>query len=112
MIRLMKTLIFSGSSDDTFGHQSDDYDNCASGEPITFQIKRGEDEDFEGLFVIGQYGIKKLPGVWSIGIAPIDEDCPLPDWEMEWSAQSYSTVLKIKVPGDCEIKCLNRAEGG
>jgi hypothetical protein len=38
---MTKTLRFEGFSDDTFGELTtrEDYDNCASGEPITFLVK-------------------------------------------------------------------------
>jgi hypothetical protein len=53
----MKTLRFEGYSDDTFGEYAvtrDDYDNCASGEPVEFLITAPSLPE-AGMVVTGQH---------------------------------------------------------
>ena len=116
----MKTLIFGGSSDDTFGEitpRGDDYDNCASGDPIEWALVSPSEDC--GMLVVGQYAPGADDG-WLIGVAPIGDDESLPPWPMRLRAanpaarneSSYSPVLEIDVPDDTEIKCLQASEPG
>lgn len=108
----MKKYIFSGRSDDTFGEyetSKDDYDNCASGEPIKFELK---DANGFGFFVAGQYS-PNGSGCWSIAVEPIDED-KYPDWEIKFVSPSdhnpcpYTMLLSIEAPDDAILTCLSR----
>jgi len=104
----MKTLVFEGYSDDTFGEYgvtNDDHDNCANGDPIVFAVHTGANPTVgEGMFVWGLYSPDGAPqatgGTWVIGIQQLNEDQPLPDWPMRWkTAESrYSPRLEIDVP--------------
>jgi len=107
----MKRLIFEGHSDDTFGEYGvthDDYDNCASGNPIIWEV-RG---DGTGLLVHGQYGCGKwpqrVPGCWVIGVQPFEDNwCGWP-MRFELADNGYSPRLIIDAPDDVTIDCLNR----
>ena len=104
----MKILKFQGYSDDTFGEYKEtgiDYDNCASGSPIRFRLDSSEGS----MLVVGQYA-RNDTSCWDIGIGQIDEDVPIPEWDMKFSAEGYSTVLTIKVPDDTTLKCLEVSE--
>lgn len=110
----MITLRFEGHSDDTFGemsHFKDDYDNCASGDPITYLVTapgiRG------GVLVIGQYARPGFDSCWQIAVAsydPLHEDLPLPEWPMriERGDRPYSPALVIDAPDDVRIRCMER----
>jgi hypothetical protein len=115
----MKTLIFGGSSDDTFGEitpRGDDYDNCASGKPIEWLIESASEKD--SLLVVGQYCPGAATG-WLIGVARADEDDGKfpPAWPIHIRPRAdgsyrctYSHALEIVVPDDATIRCLQRRE--
>jgi hypothetical protein len=109
----MPQLKFEGYSDDTFGevaHFRDDYDCCASGALIAYEVLFGD----IGIIVTGQYGgakwPKEMPAVWTVGIAPIKEDARLPDWPIQYclGESGYSAALIIDAPDGVTIRCLNR----
>lgn len=94
---------FSGSSDDTFGSNIDDHDNCASGAPIIYRLTHGDDR----LLVWGQYAPAETgAGGWVIGISPDDDvsdrgECrDLPEWPMTYrrTHRPYSAELVITAP--------------
>lgn len=107
----MKTLIFGGRSDDTFGEitpRGDDYDNCASGEPIEYRIDSAEGS----LIVFGQYCPGHAAG-WVVGIAPVEGEGDaqeIPSWpiRIRRGARCYSPEMEIDVPEDATIRCLQR----
>lgn len=112
----MKTLIFGGSGDDTFGEISsggDDYDNCSNGKPIEYLITSPQER--KELIVFGQYAPSHCGG-WVVGIAPYDPEddhAAIPDWPVRIRPPknreaSYSPVLEIDVPDDATIRCLQR----
>ena len=118
----MPTLRFEGHSDDTFGETAvfhDDFDCCANGKPIVWEVKAGD----QGLMVWGQYNgrdwPKEAPGAWMIGVQPLDADCaatgrecaPLPDWAIRFAngQRDYSPALLIDAPEGVVLRCLNRA---
>lgn len=105
----MKTFKFQGYSDDTFGEYAitnEDYDNCASGKPIQFELKT---PDGAGIVITGLYcnQINKGDG-WMIGVNTINEDKPI-DWEvsMNPSHEGYRNQLIVIAPDDAELVCLN-----
>ena len=115
----MKVICFEGYSDDTFGwfnqgnvNSGDDYDNCASGEPIMWVVE-SESTD-ECMLVFGQYCPELATG-WMIGVAKFDEkyDCPLPAWTMGFARgrKSYSPRLVIEVPDDAIVTNVVNREG-
>jgi len=90
----MTTLKFEGSSDDTFGcywNGGDvDHDDCANLSVRTIHVKAGG----QRMAVTGVYGQECM---WSIGIGPIEDDEPMPDWPMRWRFEGYSSILEIDV---------------
>ena len=109
----MPTLRFEGYSDDTFGevlHTKDDYDNCASGEPIQYLVSA----DAYEIVVTGQF-CPGHSGSWLIGVANYDPECldrDLPPWPIRFEAQSdrfrHSPALIIEAPEGVEVECLTR----
>lgn len=105
---MTKTLRFEGYSDDTFGEYGatkEDYDNCASGEPIIFKVSSKSAKD--GLFVVGHYCPGPCTG-WMIGLARLDDDDDrhLPDWPMrfERGERAYTPTLVIDAPDDATVE--------
>jgi hypothetical protein len=108
----MPTLRFEGSSDDTFGEYgltNDDYDNCASGEPIEYLVQ--DPATGMGVVVIGQHCPGSATG-WMIGAAPStdDEEC-MPDWSMRFEPNGYENRLVIQAPEGVVVRCLTRERG-
>lgn len=107
----MKTLRFEGYSDDTFGEYAtanEDYDNCASGEPIVFKVWSISAND--GLYVVGQYCPGPCTG-WLIGVARLndDDDRHMPEWPMRFERSAdknhtYSPALFIDAPDDATVE--------
>ena len=88
----MIKIRFEGRGDDTFGeveHFKDDYDNCASGDPIEYLVL--DPDTGRGLIVTWHFG----PGnsdSWMIGVANYDPeraDVDFPRWPMRIEAQDY-----------------------
>lgn len=109
----MRTLMFGGSSDDTFGEitpRGDEYDNCASGQPIEYRLDSSEGS----LIVFGQY-CHASSGGWLVGIAPVDgvDDAQaIPPWPIRIrpGERCYSPVIEIDVPDDTKLTCLQRED--
>jgi len=109
----MKTLIFGGYSDDTFGEITpcgDDYDNCASGKPIEWLVK--SESEGAALLVVGQHA-PGAAGGWLVGVAPwggSHDDAPIPAWPIRIRPgdRPYSPALEVDVPEDATIVCLQR----
>lgn len=109
----MKTYRFSGYSDDTFGEYAqtnDDYDNCASGSAIQYELKT---PDGAGIIVTGLYcnPINKGDG-WMIGVNAINEYKPVDDWTLELkpSFDGYRNQLIVTAPDNAKLRCLNGYE--
>lgn len=96
----MRTLKFYGASDDLFeieGTTKDEPDEIGCfNSPVTVWVGN---ED-EGIFITGMYAPNNSSSCWMIGISQMDEDMPLPDWEMSWGigGRGYSVELTIEVP--------------
>ncbi|MDH0520839.1 hypothetical protein U2261_10490 [Achromobacter xylosoxidans] len=113
----MPTLRFEGYSDDTFGevlYAKDNFDNCASGDPIEYLVLNPRNGD--GVVVTGQY-CPGMSGSWMIGVANYDpdlEDKDFPRWPMKLVPQDYRNgfqpSLEIEAPEGVEVKCLTRGE--
>lgn len=107
-------LTFEGYSDDTFGecaHFKDDFDNCASGEPIEFSVI--DKSTGRGLIVVGQFCPGSSHG-WLIGASVYDpegEDWDYPDgWGLRHEQNSYRGRLVVEIPdgADIEFRCITR----
>ena len=102
----MKTLRFSGYSDDTFGEWTTgiDWDNCASGKPITFKVTAGK----EALYVTGQYD-RMRNGCWDVSVSQVEED-NMPSFPMRVFFEAYSAGLEIDVPDDAAVEHMDEKE--
>lgn len=92
----MRTLKFSGASDDLFeieGSRNHEPDEQAPG---TVELK---DADGNGLRIYAEYGVAGNT-CWMIGVAPMDEDIQIPDWPMSYrlAGRGYSAELTIEAP--------------
>jgi hypothetical protein len=98
-----RTLQFYGASDDLF-----EIEGTIPGEPDEIDCWLGNkgvnaaveirDENGHGLRVTAMYAA--FEAVWNIGVEPLDEDVPIPDWPMKISLsdRGYSTLLAMEVP--------------
>lgn len=107
----MKKLIFSGSSDDLFEVEGDftDETGCYD-KPGIFKVT---DKSGDGLYVVALYAPEGINApVWAIGMAPLDEDTPLPNWQAycRLADNGYSSALTIEAPDDVEVKAVGSAE--
>lgn len=109
----MKTFRFQGYSDDTFGEYeqtNDDYDNCASGEPIQYALAT---PDGAGVIITGCYcaEINKGQG-WMIGVETENSQADLSSWQftMHPGHEGYRNSLTVVAPDDAALVCLNREE--
>lgn len=106
----MKTLVFYGYSDDTFGEYgftNEDVDNCGSGNPIHIKLVSSEG----AMVITGQYS-RFDNGCWDIAVGQVDEDIPIPAWSMEFGTaeDGYSTLLRLTVPDDTRMSWYNDTE--
>lgn len=97
----MRTLKFYGCSDDLFEIEG---------------TKRGEpDEIGEGAVevVYGDAGVRVWAiyahgetATWMIGIEPLDEDIPIPDWPIRMSlgGRGYSAEIAMDVPDGATVR--------
>ena len=105
----MPTLRFEGNSDDTFGEYgftNDDYDNCASGEPIEYLVN--DSTHGLGVVVTGQYCPGKYSVYWLIGVANYQPDKPFPNWPMRFDPDGDCNALVIEAPEGVVVRCLTR----
>ena len=92
----MKTLIFRGYSDDTFGEYGITQTDFCSDKSISCVIGRK-------LIVTGEYS-RVGGGTWDIGVSLYDEETPLPQsWNLGVSIEDISTVLSVSVPSDVTL---------
>ncbi len=105
---MTKLLKFTGYSDDTFGEERiEDYDNCASGEPIVFRVAAGT----ASMLVWGQYAPNEARGGcgWVVGVSNEEgadgDETPLPPWPMTLIQGDcpYSPTLQIEAPDGVTI---------
>lgn len=110
----MKTIQFRGSSDDTFGWSEirggrerggDDHDDCAGMSVRAFRV--ASESTGQAVIVTGVYG-QAPAGVWSVGLAPDDEDIAIPPWAASphFRTEGYSVALTLDVPDDTTIKLV------
>ena len=100
-------VTFEGYSDDTFGaywRTGDvDHDDSAAGTTRVMLVKAEGGE----LLVTGVYAPGSVAATWAVGIAPADEDAPIPDWPMAWEFSGYTAKLILDLPEDFEITLKN-----
>ena len=114
--KIMKTLKFEGASYDTFGEMGidgTDHDNCANGKPIVFKLSAEENGATEGMFIYGMYANHQMPietpGCWMVGVQNLEDDQPLPNWNIriENGSCEYSPTLLVDVPDNYELTLSN-----
>lgn len=101
---MYKTLRFEGYSDDTFGEYgitNQDFDNCASMEPIQCVV---DCKTFGRLMVIGQYSKASCNnGCWMIGVCRVERSDDFPSWNirmLQSKERKYSVTLEIDLPSE------------
>ena len=103
---MSRILKFWGASDDLF-----EIEGSAKGEPNEVDerdVIRVYDRQGNGLQVVANY---IDPGVWAIGIAPLDEDQAIPAWPMTWrleASRQYSAQLTLEAPDDAVMSLATR----
>lgn len=107
----MKIIEFSGHSDDTFGWdeydarkkrlRGDDHDDCSKGKVRVFRV---ESPSTGAVLVSGAYH-KCLTAVWTVGLAPVDEDVAMPEWATRpyFRTEGYTPVLTLTTPDDTTV---------
>lgn len=96
----MRRIEFRGHSDDTFIFGHDSHDDAGQGTVRTVIVEAGG----ERMAVTGVYGMGCM---WSIGIAPVDDDEPMPHWPMTWGFRGYSAVVWLTVPDDATVTLVH-----
>lgn len=99
----MRLLKFYGSSDDLF-----EIEGGKRGEPNEISpsscVRLFCDRTGLGMIVNATYAPAKGSPCWAIGICQIDEDKPLPDWDVKFTTGApsggYSVVLNVEAPDD------------
>ncbi len=103
----MRTLKFYGASDDLFecegtdtGIGEPDEINCYD-KSCVIEIKTRSEE---GLRVVGTYAVADN-ACWMIGIAPLDENQPIPSWTISYKNgdNGYTAELTILTPDDAVV---------
>lgn len=106
-------LFFYGASDDNFEvgiangkHRKGEPDevDCYRGNVVVQLI---DPTNGNAMLVIGEY---INPGVWMIGVAPNDEDAPLPPWPMHYEFENYTAKLNIYVPNEVVISLVTQKD--
>lgn len=104
----MRVLTFYGTSDDLFeieGTTGDEPDEIGCFQRAVAVEIRQQDH---GLIVTGQYALGGAP-TWSIGLAPIDEDQPMPDWPLSWAFEGYTAKLTVHAPDHATVRKLGKS---
>lgn len=99
----MMNLIFYGASDDLLEMEGDIQDEFEAYNGTTVKLTATDGE----MLVTAHYG-GHAP-VWSIGVAPADEDRPIPAWPMQYrlAENGYSTALIIQCPDDVTVEKIH-----
>lgn len=98
---MTKQLTFIGHSDDIFsvsinGKPEKEID--CFGKRARYKVSSGEHR----FYIIGEY---VAPGVWMIGVAPVNEGIPIPNWNIQLTnGHKYSPALKIECPDVVKIE--------
>jgi hypothetical protein len=98
---MTKQLTFIGHSDDIFSVSID-------GKPVEeidcfdrqarYKVSAGENQ----LYVVGEY---VAPGVWMIGVAPVNDGIPIPSWNIQSiNGHDYSPTLRIECQDNVKIE--------
>jgi hypothetical protein len=106
----MKGLTFYGYSDDNFAYDLDgegcDEIGCYDS-PAVWEVKTPSGE---GLLVVGHYAPLDVAGCWSVGLSQLDEDVPLPNWDISFGWEGYSVRISMVVPNDAEVTAKDKKQ--
>ena len=116
---MSRKLRFYGSGDDNFCYDVWKGNSWRGEDEIGSDTAAWIIEDFgqQGLQVVGIYAgasdAAHEGGVWSVGIAQLDEDVPLPDWPIKFSVheRAYSVALEIEIPDSAKIRAAGADDG-
>ncbi len=98
----MKTLIFSGVSDNLLEIEGDEWAEFSANGRTAVKLVSDEGQ----MIITAIYAHKLVnAGVWNIGIAPVDEGVSIPPWNFEChlAESGYSPVLTVDCPDDTRI---------
>lgn len=105
----MRELTFYGSSDDLFycdGTTGDEPDEIGCyNRPAVVKIESSEGS----VCVVGMYAPSKAASCWQVGLMPVDENIPIPQWPVKFtlneisSGEGYSAKMHISVPDDAVV---------
>ena len=101
----MRTIRFYGSSDDLVQVRDTD----SAGRVASDEFSPGDGNhgilkvavpDGEGLYVVVQY-LGHVSGTWTVGVAPLDGQHPMPGWPMVWrfGAEDHDSELAVAMQG-------------
>ena len=92
----MSEMTFQGHSDDIFEAAGEEYYA-----PFAVIVV----SDGGQLVVRADY---TQNGVWNIGVEPVDEGVPIPDWDFKIGTANngYSALLTITTPGKAPVRAL------
>lgn len=99
-----KILQFYGASDDNFCYavNGKSYDEIGCFEAKPFAVIKSESTG-EGMIITGNYSLNQTC-TWSIGVSQLEEDAPLPDWLIQFTAEGYTTKCHVEVPIDATVE--------
>ncbi len=106
----MVTIKFYGSSDDLFECEADNGFREEVGCYDSHAIYRLDHEEGR-LLVAGYYAPGGRAATWLIGVAPVDEGMPIPDWPMKFQTKhEYSAALIVEAPDGVTISAYEDDE--
>lgn len=97
----MKTFVFYGYSDDCLEIEGAERQEKSAPDGCAWVVLRSPSEG--SLIVGGVYSPSPLSDTWLIGVCPIAEDAPIPQWRFSYATHRYSTELTIQCPDDTEL---------
>ncbi len=102
----MKTLTVYGASDDLIEADgipgADEFYWRQSGTNTLILVQDRKPK----LYIHCFYGYKNITACWCFAVSPIDEDEPLPDWDIRITRspiKAYSALLTMTVPDDVSM---------
>jgi hypothetical protein len=111
-------VVFVGDSDDRFlaYGEAEAWDlEIAFDSPERFGAYRVTAPDGSGLFVTASYGPGNLDvGVWALGVAPLDEGRPIPDWALRvgLAENGYSSKITLGLPAGATVSPVDTGQSG
>lgn len=98
---LAEVLIMKG--DKTEAHE--EYD-VPGHNPVRFRLMLANGVGIEVVLIFLE------SGVWSAGVAQLEEGCDQPNWPISFMASGYSTSIVIEIPRMVTVELVSYADGG